>query len=95
MDAEERKARDAEFAELMKSLQPVRPEARLQREMVEARRRAGLSQKELARRMGTTQSVITRLECGRRSPSVKTLRRLAEVTGSRLVVRFEDRGAID
>jgi transcriptional regulator with XRE-family HTH domain len=67
----------------------MNPELGLRRQMVKARKRAGLSQKELARRMGTTQSVIARLEVGGRSPSVKTLRRLAEVMGSRLVVRFD------
>ncbi|MHB8255339.1 MAG: helix-turn-helix domain-containing protein [Acidiferrobacter sp.] len=35
------------------------------REMIEARARAGLSQAEVAQRMGTTQSVIARLESGR------------------------------
>ena len=87
MTSEERKARDAAFAELLESMNP---ELALRRQIVKARKRAGLSQQEMARRMGTTQSVIARLECGGRSPSVKTLRRLAEVTGSRLVVRFED-----
>ncbi len=42
-----------------------------------ARRRAGLTQSELAGRMGTTQAAITRLETGQFLPSVGTLRRLA------------------
>lgn len=50
----------------------------------EARTRAGLSQIELARRAGVTQSVISAYESGRRQPSLPTLIRLVEATGSRL-----------
>ena len=45
-----------------------------------------LTQEELARRLGTTQSAIARLEGGRVSPSFATLRRYAEATGTRLTV---------
>jgi len=90
MNSEERKARDAAFAELLVSMNP---ESALRKELVAARERAGLTQSELARRMGTTQSVIARLEIGGRSPSFRTLRRLARVTGSRLVVRLDPVGA--
>jgi transcriptional regulator with XRE-family HTH domain len=85
LSSEERKARDAAFAELLASMNP---ESALRQEMIAARVRAGLTQQEMAQRMGTTQSVIARLERGGRSPNVNTLRRLAEVTGSRLVVRL-------
>ena len=39
--------------------------------------------------MRTSQSTIDRLERGGRSPNVKMLRRLAEATGSKLVIRLE------
>jgi transcriptional regulator with XRE-family HTH domain len=39
--------------------------------------------------MGTKQSAIARLEGGRSSPTIKTLRKLAEVTQSRLIVRLD------
>jgi len=39
--------------------------------------------------MGTTQPVVARLESGRSRPSMRTLKRLAEATGSRLLIRFE------
>ena len=64
----------------------------LARELIAARVRAGLTQEQLAQRMGTTQSVIARLESGRRMPGVRTLERLAQATGTRLVVRFERTG---
>ncbi|MYA42015.1 MAG: helix-turn-helix domain-containing protein [Rhodospirillaceae bacterium] len=55
-------------------------------ELVRARAAAKLTQAELARRLGTTQSAIARLEGGRVSPSFATLRRYAEATGTRLTV---------
>ena len=57
--------------------------------LVRARAAAKLTQTELAARIGTTQSAIARLEGGRLSPSVRTLRRYAEATGMRLTVGFE------
>ena len=54
--------------------------------LVRARTAANLTQAELARRLGTTQSAIARLEGGGVSPSFTTLRRYAEATGARLTV---------
>lgn len=56
--------------------------------MITARRDAGLTQAELAQKIGTTQSAIARLEAGRISPSITTLRRYAEATGHQLRVSF-------
>jgi ribosome-binding protein aMBF1 (putative translation factor) len=56
--------------------------------VVKARMRAGLSQAELAARMGTSQSTIARLESGQTLPSTKTLLRYAQATGSRFHVRL-------
>ncbi len=49
--------------------------------MIEAVEQSGLSQEELARRMGTTQSSVSRMLRGRRSPSWKTATRLFRATG--------------
>ncbi len=57
--------------------------------MIDARKRAGLTQTEIAKRIKTTQSVIARLESGRSLPSGRTLQRYARATGSRLAIRFE------
>ena len=65
------------------------PEFDLAGELIAARARAGLTQSELAERMHTTQSAIARLESGRTLPSMRTLARFAEATGSRAVVRLE------
>ena len=59
--------------------------------VVDARNRAGLTQEALARKMGTTQPVVARLESGRSHPSMRTLERLAAATGSRLLISFEPR----
>lgn len=52
----------------------------------EARRRAGLTQRELAERAGTTQSAIARLESGRNSPSFEQVERLLKLCGFSLIV---------
>lgn len=54
--------------------------------LIRARTSAKLSQSELAKRLGTTQSAVARLEGGSVSPSLSTLRRYAEATGSRLQI---------
>jgi DNA-binding XRE family transcriptional regulator len=55
---------------------------------MDVRNRAGLTQEALARKMGTTQPVVARLEGGQGRPSMRTLDRLAKATGSRLIVTF-------
>lgn len=57
--------------------------------LISARSRAGLTQEQLARKMGTTQAVIARLESGRVMPSTRTLKRFAEATGARLRISFD------
>ena len=65
----------------------------LARAVIDVHNRAGLTQEELAKKMGTTQPVVARLESGRTRPSMRTLVRLAEATGSRLLISFEPRHA--
>jgi ribosome-binding protein aMBF1 (putative translation factor) len=64
------------------------PEFEISAELIRARRRAGLSQAELAVRMGTSQSAIARLESGQTLPSTKTLLRFAKATGSKVHLRL-------
>ncbi len=64
------------------------PEFEIAAELVKARARAGLSQAELAARMGTSQSTIARLESGQTLPSTKTLLRFAKATGSKVRLRL-------
>ncbi len=60
-------------------------------EVSSARARSGLTQAEIARRMGTTQSAVARLET-ERLPSLRTLKRYAEAVGAKLVVKLEAKG---
>lgn len=66
----------------------LEPEYALARDLIAARTRAGLTQAEVAERMGTTQSAVARMESGKRMPSLQTLRRYAEATGARAEVHI-------
>jgi ribosome-binding protein aMBF1 (putative translation factor) len=57
------------------------------------RARAGLTQAELARRMGTTQSSVARIESGGSLPTIEMLARLARATG--VPVHLEAPGIAD
>lgn len=55
----------------------------------DARKAAGLTQKELAASMGVSQQIISRLESGEaENPTIETLSKIADVAGKRLVVEF-------
>jgi len=76
-----------------KAYEALEEEFALASAVIDVRNRAGLSQKELASKMGTTQPVVARLESGRVRPSLRTLQRLAQATRSRLLISFEPRHA--
>lgn len=61
----------------------------------EARRRAGLTQTELAERAGTTQSAIARLERGVGRPTMERISALVEACGLELQVRLVPSDAHD
>lgn len=63
---------------------------RLAMEIHSLREKRGLSQRELADRLGTTQSAIARLEAGNVSPSLPTLDKIAAALEVELVVSFVD-----
>ena len=81
----EREAREPAFRAARDAL---RPQFEFRRALISARLRAGLTQLQLAERLGTTQSAIARMENGTSTPTVETLRRLAEALG----IRFEIAG---
>lgn len=76
-----------------KAYEALEEEFALAKAVIRARNRAGLTQEKLARKMGTTQPTVARLESGRTRPSMRTLQRLATATGSRLLISFEPRHA--
>lgn len=65
------------------------PEFEMASELIAARSKAGMTQEQVAQVMGTTQSVIARLESGKRMPSMRTVQRYAQAIGARAVVRLE------
>ncbi len=75
-----------------KHYQDLEPEFSLLREMLKARKAAGLSQADVAQRMGTKAPAITRLESSlstnKHSPSIETLRKYAEAVGCKLEIRL-------
>jgi ribosome-binding protein aMBF1 (putative translation factor) len=77
---------DPEYREAYEALEG---EFALVEALLQARTRAHLSQAEVASRMGTTESAVSRLESGRVKPSTRTLERYAQATGHRLRVSLE------
>ncbi|MEK7241100.1 MAG: helix-turn-helix transcriptional regulator [Gemmatimonadota bacterium] len=61
----------------------------------EARKRAGLSQRALAERARTAQSVIGRIEAGLSSPSIETLARVLDAAGFELKVELSPKARPD
>lgn len=57
-------------------------------EMIAARLAVGLTQAEIAKRMGTTQSVVARMESGRHMPTFALAERYAAALGRRLDIRL-------
>ena len=70
----------------------LEPEFSLLRELLKARQKAGLSQAEVAERMGTKAPAVTRLESaltsGKHSPSIATLKKYAQALGCHLEIKL-------
>jgi predicted transcriptional regulator len=81
-------AKSLEDPEVKLEFDALEQEFAIASELIRARARAGLSQAELAERMGTSQSAIARLESGQTLPSTKTLLRFAEATKSKVELRL-------
>ena len=61
---------------------------RLARLLIKARNEAGMTQQDVAKKMGTTQSAIARMESGEMA-NLKKIEKFAEVTGHRIVYHLE------
>ncbi len=66
----------------------LKPEMDIVRAMIDARLKRGITQKSLAQKMGTKQSVISRLESGRANPSLAVLEKLALALNTKLQIKF-------
>ena len=56
-------------------------------QLIEARKKAHLTQDEVVKRMGTTPSVVARLESGRPLPSLRSLKRYAQAVNGKVEIR--------
>lgn len=70
--------------EVRQAYEGLADEYAIAREVIAARNRAGLTQAQLAERMNTSQSYIARLESGKVLPTLKTMRKVAEATQTRV-----------
>ena len=89
------KGRALARADVRREYDALAEEFELLDDILKARAAAGLTQAEVAAKIGTTQSVVARLESdiGKHSPSIATLKRYASALGYRLQVRLvKDRG---
>jgi transcriptional regulator with XRE-family HTH domain len=92
MKHEELKAKALARDDVRQEYDALAPEFDLLRRMVRARKQAGLTQAEVAERMGAKRSAVARLEStlasGKHSPSLVTLQKYAKAVGKRLEIRF-------
>ncbi len=75
--------------EFKKLYEESQPEFEIAKAIIAARIQNKITQKELAKRMNTTQSVISRVEQARTSPSISFLKRLAAALNTTLRVQFK------
>lgn len=59
--------------------------------VINARDNAGFTQKQLAQKSGLTQSNISNIEKGVSCPTIESLKKIADATGKRLMIKFGDK----
>lgn len=77
--------------ELKREYDKLQPARTIADTLIQARIDNSLTQRELARRCGTRQSNISRLESGEANPTLAMLHKIAEATGTELVIEFRKR----
>ena len=65
------------------------PEYEIARAIIKARIEKGYTQKDLAKKLNTTQSVVSRIEQGKTSASISFLKRIAQALDTSLQVQFK------
>lgn len=78
--------KDPEVADEYKKL---KPRYQLISQLIEARTKKGLTQEQLAKKLGTKQSAIARLESGNINPSISFLEKITQALGSKLVIQVK------
>lgn len=92
MTHEELKAKALQNPQVAEEFDKLEEEFSLLKQMLAARHQAGLTQADIAKKMGTKATAVTRLESslnsGKHSPSLSTLRKYAKAVGCRLEVKL-------
>ena len=89
MDWETHKKQLLKDPEVVKALKETELEYQIARAIIEARVNNGLTQIELAEKLHTTQSVISRVESAKSTPTLSFLKRLASALNLSLQVQFK------
>lgn len=90
MDFKEYKAKVfAERPEVEAAYEALAPQYEIIRAEIESRKAIGMTQKELAERMGTAQANISRFESGSYNPSLAFLQKMADCLGKTLRISLE------
>ncbi len=71
-----------------KAYDDLGPEFDLIEQILQKRIQKHITQKQLAKRLGTNQSAVSRLESGTYNPSLKFMKKLAKALNSKLEIRF-------
>ena len=85
------RSRNPAYQEASNALAPFEGLARI---FIAYRIAQGLTQEQLADRMKTSASAISRIESGAHQPGLPTLRRFAAISGRRLLVGYEDEAGV-
>lgn len=67
----------------------LEPRYRLISQLIEARTKKGLTQAQLAEKIGTKQSAIARVESGGANPSIAFLEKMTEALGTKLIIQVK------
>jgi len=72
-----------------KEYRKLEPQYAVISQMINLRTKKGITQKELAEKIGTKQSAIARLESGNFNPTLDFLQKTAKALGTKLIINFE------
>jgi len=69
--------------------QKLEPRYQVISQLIEARYKKGITQEELARKIGTKQSAIARIESGSANPTIAFLEKATSALGSKLIIQIK------
>lgn len=88
MDYKEHRKLLMKDPEFRKALKEIEPEYQVARALIKARIENGLTQAQLAKKLNTKQSVLSRVENAKTTPTLSFLKRLAKVLNLNLKIEF-------